>query len=50
MVGIPNSHKEFMEADSPGLNNVELPVLTGGKTYQYDVENHELVVVESQKE
>jgi hypothetical protein len=28
-------------------NNIRLPVLPGGKKYQYDVENHKLVVVEA---
>ncbi len=28
-------------------NNIQLPVLPGGKLYQYDVENHKLVVVEA---
>lgn len=44
----PNSHQEFMEQVIQA-NKVELPVLPGGKKYQYDVENHELVVVESEK-
>jgi hypothetical protein len=28
-------------------NNIQLPVLPGNKIYQYDVENHKLVVVEA---
>lgn len=45
----PDSHQEFMEQVIKA-NNVSLPVLPGGRTYQYDVENHELVVVEAKKE
>lgn len=41
----PNSHEEFMTAIIKA-NNIQLPVLPGGKQYQYDVENHKLVVVE----
>ncbi|HET6424881.1 MAG TPA: hypothetical protein VFG20_14420 [Planctomycetaceae bacterium] len=42
----PNSHEEFMTAIIKA-NNIQLPVLPGGKQYQYDVENHKLVVVEA---
>jgi len=28
-------------------NNIKLPVLPGGKKYQYDVEKHELVVIDA---
>lgn len=41
----PNSHEEFMTAIIKA-NNIQLPVLPGGKQYQYDVANHKLVVVE----
>lgn len=42
----PNSHEEFMTAIIKA-NNIQLPVLPGGKQYQYDVANHQLVVVEA---
>lgn len=42
----PNSHEEFMTAIIKA-NNIQLPVLPAGKQYQYDVENHKLVVVEA---
>jgi len=42
----PESHDEFMEKIVKA-NNIRLPVLPGGKQYQYDVANHELVVVEA---
>jgi hypothetical protein len=41
----PKDHAEFMEKIIKA-NNIQLPVLPGGRQYQYDVENHELVVVE----
>lgn len=41
----PNSHEEFMTAIIKA-NNIQLPVLPAGKQYQYDVENHKLVVVD----
>ncbi len=41
----PNSHEEFMTRIIKE-NKIELPVLPGGKQYQYDVENHKLVVVD----
>lgn len=42
----PASLDEFMkEIIIP--NNIKLPVLPGGKQYQYDVENHQLVVVDA---
>ncbi|HEY1064555.1 MAG TPA: hypothetical protein VGE52_00535 [Pirellulales bacterium] len=40
----PNSHKEFMD-EIIYKNNLKLPVLPGKKVYQYDVANHQLVVV-----
>lgn len=42
----PASHEEFMEQIIKP-NRIELPVLPGGKQYQYDVENHKLVVIEA---
>jgi hypothetical protein len=42
----PNSHDEFMTRIIKE-NNIQLPVLPGGKKYQYDVENHQLVVLEA---
>jgi len=41
----PNSYDEFMQRIIKE-NNIQLPVLPGGKKYQYDVENHQLVVVD----
>jgi len=42
----PKDHEEFM-TQIIKANNLQLPVLPGGKKYQYDVENHKLVVVEA---
>lgn len=42
----PNSHDEFMTRIIKE-NNIQLPVLPGGKKYQYDVANHQLVVIEA---
>ena len=42
----PEDHAEFMDKIIKA-NNIQLPVLPGGRQYQYDVENHELVVVEA---
>ncbi len=42
----PKDHAEFMDKVIKA-NNIRLPVLPGGRRYQYDVENHELVVVEA---
>ncbi len=42
----PNSYEEFMTRIIKE-NNIQLPVLPGGAKYQYDVENHKLVVVEA---
>lgn len=42
----PNSYEEFMTRIIKE-NNIQLPVLPGGKKYQYDVENHQLVVVDA---
>lgn len=44
----PEDHEEFME-EIIKANNIQLPVLPGGRQYQYDVQNHELVVVEAVK-
>ena len=44
----PKDHETFMK-EVIQQNNVELPVLPGGRQYQYDVENHELIVVEAKK-
>ena len=44
----PKDHAEFMEKVIK-QNNIQLPVLPGKRRYQYDVENHELVVVEAAK-
>lgn len=42
----PASHEEFMtKIIKP--NNIRLPVLPGGKQYQYDVPNHQLVVIDA---
>lgn len=41
----PKDLDEFMEKIILA-NNIKLPVLPGGKLYQYDVENHKLVVVD----
>jgi len=41
----PKDIDEFMEKIIKA-NNIQLPVLPGGKQYQYDVENHKLVVVD----
>lgn len=42
----PNTHEEFMTRIIQE-NNIRLPVLPGGKQYQYDVANHQLVVVDA---
>ena len=42
----PKDLDEFMDKIIKP-NNIQLPVLPGGKLYQYDVENHKLVVVEA---
>ena len=44
----PKDHDEFMEKIIRA-NNIQLPVLPGGDQYQYDVENHELVIIEGKK-
>jgi hypothetical protein len=42
----PKDLDEFMELIIKP-NKIQLPVLPGGKQYQYDVENHKLVVVDA---
>ena len=42
----PKDHEEFMTKIIKEYN-VKLPVLPGGKQYQYDVENHRLVVIDA---
>lgn len=44
----PKDHEEFM-TQIIEKNNIQLPVLPGKRRYQYDVEKHELVVVEAEK-
>ncbi len=43
----PQDHAEFMEKIIKA-NSIKLPVLPGKRRYQYDVENHELVIVEAE--
>jgi hypothetical protein len=45
----PQNHEEFMEKIIKA-NNIALPVLPGGKKYQYDVAEHKLVVIDSPEE
>jgi len=45
----PKDHAEFMEKVVKA-NQIRLPVLPGKRRYQYDVENHKLVVVEAEAE
>ena len=42
----PKDYDEFMEKIIKA-NNIELPVLPGGKKYQYDEAEHKLVVIEA---
>ena len=44
----PKDHEEFMN-EIIKKNNIQLPVLPGKRRYQYDVENHELKVVEAEE-
>ncbi len=44
----PKSHEEFMEKVIK-FYNIKLPEPVATAEYQYDVENHELLVVEKQK-
>jgi hypothetical protein len=41
----PKDHAEFM-AEIVKKNNLQLPVLPGKRRYQYDVKNHQLIIVE----
>lgn len=43
----PKDHETFMR-DIIKANNIQLPVLPGGRQYQYDVENHVLIVVDAE--
>jgi hypothetical protein len=45
----PKDYEEFMEKIIKA-NKIELPVLPGGKKYQYDEVNHALVVVDGPSE
>jgi hypothetical protein len=45
----PKDYDEFMEQIIKA-NRIELPVLPAGKKYQYDVENHKLVVIDAPTE
>ena len=42
----PNSHEEFMTRVIKE-NSIRLPVLQPGLEYQYDVENHKLLVIQT---
>lgn len=42
----PRDYDEFM-TQIIQANKIQLPVLPGGKKYQYDVENHKLVVIDA---
>ncbi len=42
----PKDYDEFFEKIVKA-NNIQLPVLPGGKKYQYDVENHKLEVIDA---
>lgn len=42
----PKDHDEFMEVIIK-RNQIKLPVLPGKRRYQYDVENHELKIMEA---
>ena len=42
----PATYEEFMDKIIKA-NKIQLPVLPGGKQYQYDVENHKLVVIDA---
>ena len=44
----PESHEEFMEKVIKA-NGIKLPAPVTTAEYQYDVENHELLVVEKQE-
>ena len=44
----PKDHEEFMSKIIK-QNGIQLRVLPGSRQYQYDVENHELIVVEKEQ-
>ena len=44
----PKTHDEFMQQIIK-RQNLELPKLPGGRQYQYDVDKHELIIVEGTK-
>ena len=44
----PKDFEEFM-SKVVKQNVIQLPVLPGGRQYQYDVENHELIVIEKEQ-
>ena len=44
----PKDHEEFMSKVIK-QNGIKLPVLPGGRQYQYDVKNHELIVIEKEQ-
>ena len=41
----PKDHEEFM-TEIIKKYNIQLPVLPGNKKYQYDVQNHKLIIVD----
>ena len=45
----PETYQEFMD-EVIVKNNVQLPMLPHGSSYEYDVANHELIVVKEKKE
>lgn len=45
----PKDYEEFMTEIIKKDPQLKLPVLPGNRRYQYDVKNHELVVVEAEK-
>jgi hypothetical protein len=45
----PKDHAEFM-AEIVKKNNLQLPVLPGKRRYQYDVKNHQLIIVDKAEE
>ncbi|MGE0608947.1 MAG: hypothetical protein AB7O62_17765 [Pirellulales bacterium] len=45
----PKDHAEFMEVIIKAYN-MQLPVLPAGNQYQYDVENHQLIIVKPEGE
>ena len=53
MSSSPEEFAQLIQSDSDRFaaiikeNNIKLPVLPGGKQYQYDVPNHQLVVIDA---